>query len=467
MKQKGQNKSYQTEMFDSYDKPLVNGASSDTTWATARANFLSALEEQRLSTEDLLTKMVENENVTESIKAVRSNKGASGVDGKSIEETIQWLGLNYKTLKEDLIGGKYQVEEVRKVEIAKEGGGKRILGIPTVLDRIIQQMIHQKLNELYDRHFSESSYGFRKNRSAFQAVEQASEYVREGYEWVVDIDLEKYFDTIPHNRLMQRLSKGIGDKRLLRLIRQYLEAGMMTTEGLTEQRTQGAPQGGPLSPLLSNIVLDELDKELEKRGHCFCRYADDCNIFVKSEKAGNRVMESMIEFIEKELKLKVNREKSGVRKCSDVKFLGYTIQEGGKIRISDKSIAKFKKKVIEITKRNRGVKFEVIINELNKVILGYGNYFKFANCWLRTVRDLDGWIKRRLRCYRLKQCKKTIGIVRYLESIGVPTNKSWNAAYWRNENWWKMTLYQPISKAMGNKFFYELGLRSLLAIISR
>lgn len=467
MKQKGQNKSYQTEMFDRYDKPLVNGASSDTTWATTRANFLSALEEQRLSTVDLLTKMVENENVTGSIKAVRSNKGASGVDGKSIEETIQWLGLNYKSLKEDLLGGKYQVEEVRKVEIAKEGGGKRILGIPTVLDRIIQQMIHQKLNELYDRHFSESSYGFRKNRSAFQAVEQASEYVRAGYEWVVDIDLEKYFDTIPHNRLMQRLSKGIGDKRLLRLIRQYLEAGMMTTEGLTEQRTQGSPQGGPLSPLLSNIVLDELDKELEKRGHCFCRYADDCNIFVKSEKAGNRVMESMIEFIEKELKLKVNREKSGVRKCSDVKFLGYTIQEGGKIRISDKSIAKFKKKVIEITKRNRGVKFEVIINELNKVILGYGNYFKLANCWLSMVRDLDGWIKRRLRCYRLKQCKKTIGIVRYLESIGVPLGHCWNAAYWRNENWWKMTLYQPISKAMGNQFFYELGLRSLLAIISR
>lgn len=466
MKQKRKDEVKQTEMFDKQDRPLQYAEQGETLGAKSRADFLSLLEEQRLSTGNLINKIVDHENIKKAIKEVRSNQGASGVDARSIEETIEWIKENYEDLRSQIREGKYRVSEVRKVEIDKPEGGKRMLGIPTVLDRIIQQMILQGLNAIYDRHFSESSYGFRTGRNAHMAIQKASEYVKAGYEWVVDIDLEKYFDTIPHDRLMQRLSKGIGDKILLRLIRQYLEAGMMQ-DGLTEQRIAGSPQGGPISPLLSNIVLDELDKELERRGHKFCRYADDCNIFVKSQKAGERVMTSMIDFIEKKLKLKVNRSKSGVRKCSTVKFLGYTILERGNIRVSDKSIMRFKKKVIELTKRNRGVSFESIIMELNLLIQGYGVYYHLANCWLSNFREIDGWLRRRLRCYRLKQCQRTHGIVKFLRKLGIPNNECWNAAYWREHGWWKMTLYPPISKAMGIDYFNKLGLKSVLSTIKR
>jgi RNA-directed DNA polymerase len=254
------------------------------------------------------------------------------------------------------------------------------MGIPTVKDRLIQQAIHQELNRFYEPYFSDHSYGFRPGRNAWQAIKQASAYIKEGKEWVVDIDLEKFFDKINHDRLMQRLSKGIGDKGLLRLINAYLNAGIMN-DGLLEQRTAGTPQGSPLSPLLSNIVLDELDKELERRGLSFCRYADDCNIFVKSPKAGERVLASLTRFIEKKLKLKVNLAKSGVRHCSGVKFLGYTILSEGKIRVADKTIARFKDKVRDLTKRNRGVSFEQVVKELNLVIRGWANYFYLANSW--------------------------------------------------------------------------------------
>lgn len=339
-----------------------------------------------------------------------------------------------------------------------------MLGIPTVIDRTLQQAIHQQLSPLYDRHFSESSYGFRPNRNAHQAVRQASEYVAGGLEWVVDIDLEKYFDTIPHDRLMQRLSKGIGDKGLLRLIHQYLKAGMMK-DGLTSQRISGSPQGGPLSPLLSNIVLDELDKELEKRGHRFCRYADDCNIFVCSKKAGERVMASIIEFIESRLKLRVNREKSGVRHCTKVKFLGYTIECGGKIRVADKSVERLRKKIIKITKRNRGVNLKKVIDELNLVIQGWGVYYSLAETHLSDLRDIDGWVRRRLRCYRLKQCGRVYSVVKYLRSLGIPEKQCWYAAYYRS--WWSMTLYPHISKAMGLTWFASQGLKNLQVVMSR
>lgn len=466
MKQKREIGNRTNEMFDNYGRPLLEREIRDTGKESNRVDFLLALEAQRLSTEELMVKILDHENIKLAINEVKTNKGSEGVDGKDIEETIQWIRGNYKSLRTALLKGEYKVQVVKKVEIPKSGGGVRILGIPTVLDRVIQQSIHQQLWPLYDRHFSKSSYGFRKNRSAHMAVEQAAKYVSEGYEWIVDIDLEKYFDTIPHDRLMHRLSKGIGDKNLLRLIRQYLEAGIMSG-GLIEQRSQGSPQGGPLSPLLSNIVLDELDKELEKRGHKFCRYADDCNIFVKSKKAGERVMGAMTEFIERKLKLKVNREKSGVRKCSCVKFLGYTIVEGGKIRVSDKSIMMFKKKIISITKRNRGNAIKTIIEDLNIFIRGYGVYFKLANSWLARIRDLDGWIRRRVRCYRLKQCQRTYTLVKFLRTIGMPENQCWNGAYWGRQGWWKLTLYHPISKAMGLDYFKELGLFSLLTIIER
>jgi len=334
-----------------------------------------------------------------------------------------------------------------------------MLGIPTVKDRFIQQAIHQELNRYYDPHFSEHSYGFRPGRDAHQAILQASQYIQEGKEWVVDIDLEKFFDKINHDRLMQRLSKGIGDKRLLRLINAYLKAGLMEG-GVVEQRTAGTPQGGPLSPLLSNIVLDELDKELEKRGHSFCRYADDCNIYVKSRKAGERVMNSAIDFIEKRLKLKVNRFKSGVRHCSEVKFLGYTLLPAGGIRIADKSIERLKQRVKAITKRNRGVHFEQVIKELNLIIVGWSNYFSLANKWLSTIRDLDGWIRRKLRCYKLKQCGRRYTIYKLLRSLGLTNSTSWNVVMY-SQGWWNMTNKLAVRQAMNLKWFALHGLQSL------
>jgi RNA-directed DNA polymerase len=424
-----------------------------------RVELLSLLERQRTLTENLLERIVDYGNLTRAYKQVARNNGSGGIDGMEAEELRQWLGKHINTLRESLLTEKYEVSAVRKVEISKPDGGKRILGIPTVKDRLIQQAIHQELSRYYEPLFSERSYGFRPGRSAHQAIEQASKYIQEGKEWVVDIDLEKFFDKINHDRLMQRLSKGIGDKKLLRLINAYLKAGMMD-EGLTEQRIAGTPQGGPLSPLLSNIVLDELDKELENRGHSFCRYADDCNIYVKSRKAGERVMTSIADFIETKLKLKVNRSKSGVRHCSDVKYLGYTLLPGGDIRVSDKSIERLKDKVRDITRRNRGIKFEIVIKELNKVIIGWTNYFRLANVWLATIRDIDGWIRRKVRCYRLKQCGRRYTIYKLLRSLGIPEQKSWNAIMY-SQGWWQLSKKIAVGQAMNLNWFSQLGLQSL------
>lgn len=419
----------------------------------------SRLEKQRTLTANLLTEILDYGNLDKAHKQVERNGGSSGVDSMEIKEFGQWLRDHLNELRAQILKEAYKVSAVRKVEIPKPSGGTRILGIPTVKDRYIQQAIHQKLNLYYDPHFSEYSYGFRPGRSAHQAILQATQYVKEGREWVVDIDLEKFFDKINHDRLMQRLSKGIGDKRVLRLINAYLKAGMMEG-GLVEQRVAGTPQGGPLSPLLSNIVLDELDRELEDRGHKFCRYADDCNIYVKSKKAGERVMESIIKFIEGKLKLKVNRTKSGVRHCSEVKILGYTLLPDGGIRIADKSIARLKDKVREITKRNRGVNFETVLEELNRVIVGWTNYFRLANRWLTNIRDLDGWIRRKLRCYKLKQCGRRFTVYKFLRSLDIPEGKSWNVVMY-SQGWWAMSRKQAVQQAMGTDWFSRHGLRSL------
>jgi group II intron reverse transcriptase/maturase len=426
--------------------------------------LFSRLERQRSLTENLLEKIVDYENLKTAFKQVRKNDGSSGVDEMEVEELRQWMGKHLEELRDSLLMETYQVSLVRKVEIPKPTGGVRMLGIPTVKDRLVQQAIHQKLILYYEPYFSEHSYGFRLNRSAHQAVLQASHFIKEGKEWVVDIDLEKFFDKINHDRLMQRLSKGIGDKRLLRLINAFLKAGMMEG-GMVEQRIAGTPQGGPLSPLLSNIVLDDLDRELERRGHSFCRYADDCNIYVNSRKAGERVMESVVHFIEKKLKLKVNRSKSGVRHCSEVKFLGYTLMSEGGIRISNKSIGRLKDKVREITKRNRGVKFKQMIGELNQVIIGWTNYFRLANKWLSNLRDLDSWIRRKLRCYKLKQCGRKYTIFKLLRQFGIAENTSWNVVMY-SQGWWDMTRKQAVNQAMNVKWFAQQGLQSLALRIS-
>lgn len=453
------NRSRQLDLFRDQAQP--EGANTDRISATPRSGDepFSLLRERRTLTEHLLEKIVDYGNLKEAFRQVKANKGSSGIDGMGVAEAGQWLSKNLGRLREQLLTEKYTVSPVRKVEIPKPNGGVRVLGIPTVIDRTIQQAIHQQLNCYYEPMFSEHSYGFRPKRSAHQAVVRASQYIEAGKEWVVDIDLEKFFDKINHDRLMQRLSKGVGDKRLLRLIHAFLKAGMMEG-GLAEQRRAGTPQGCPLSPLLSNIVLDELDKELEGRGHDFCRYADDCNIYVRSKKAGERVMASIISFIEDKLKLKVNRSKSGVRHCTGVKFLGYTLLPEGGIRIADKSIDRLKEKVREITQRTRGVKFEQVISELNPVIAGWSNYFRLANKWLSTLRDLDGWIRRKLRCYRLKQCGRKYTIFKLLLNLGIPKNKSWNVVMY-SQGWWNMSKKQAVNHAMNVKWFAQQGLHSL------
>ncbi len=426
---------------------------------STEVELLSQLERNRTLTMTILEEILDYGNLKRAYEQVKRNGGIGGIDQVEIPEFGKWLGRNITNLRESLLRESYEISPVLKVEIPKAGGGKRILGVPTVKDRFIQQAISQELNRYYDPLFSDHSYGFRPGRSAHQAILQASQYVSQEKQWVVDIDLENFFDKINHDRLLQRLSKGIGDKRLLRLISKYLKAGMMAN-GLEEQRVSGTPQGSPLSPLLSNIVLDELDKELERRGHSFCRYADDSNIYVSSKKAGERVLEKITKYIEKKLKLKVNRAKSGVYHCSKTKFLGYTLLPEGGIRVSENSLKRLKEKISQITKRNRGTSFERLISELNKVLIGWTNYFRLANKWLTNFRDIDGWIRRKLRCYRLKQCRRNYTIYKFLRNLGTPKQKSWNVVMY-SQGWWRMSKKTAVGHAMNMEWFSNLGLESL------
>ncbi len=397
-------------------------------------------------------------NLNRAYERVKRNGGMGGVDGMSVEELKDWLKENGERLRMEVLEEGYEPQAVLGIQIPKSSGGHRQLGIPTVRDRFIQQAIHQEVQKLYEPLFSASSYGFRPNRSALQAVEQSSKYISEGYEWVVDIDLKSFFDHICHDRLMQRLSKGIGDKRLLRLIHQYLRVGLLQ-DGLEHHRLRGAPQGGPLSPLLSNIVLDELDKELESRDHKFVRYADDCNIYVKSQRAGEGVLSSISKYIEGKLKFQLNRQKSGVRHCSEVKFLGYTILPKGGKRVADKSIESFKEKVRKITKRTRGVKFAQVIEELNAASRGWVNYFRKAETW-QPWRSLDGWIRRRLRCYRLKQCGRKYTVFKLLRRLGAGKSESWRAVIYGG-SWWHLSATKTCQRTMSIRWFKEQGLYSL------
>lgn len=445
-------------------RPGTTGDGGTVNIGSGESGFFSLLARNRALTGTLLDTVLSRANLNKAYEAVRRNGGAAGVDEMEAGELGQWLKQHGSTLTSQVLNGEYEPQQVRGVTIPKPGGGERLLGIPTVIDRLLQQAIHQQLNLLYEPLFSEHSYGFRPNRSALQAVKQASAYIMAGHEWVVDIDLKSFFDHINHDRLMQRLYKGIGDKRLLHLIRKYLRAGLLLG-GLEQQRTSGTPQGGPISPLLSNIVLDELDKELEKRGHHFVRYADDCNIYVKSEATGKRVLASITKFIEGKLKLKVNEEKSGVRRCGQVKFLGYTILPGGGIRIADKSMARFKAKVKEVTKRNRGVSFARIIDELNTVLRGWANYFRLANSW-QPWGELDGWIRRRLRCYRLKQCGRKYTTFKFLRKAGAGEREAWNAIMYAG-GWWSLSAKKVCQRTLNKDWFAENGLHALADLHQR
>lgn len=409
-------------------------------------------------TQCLMEKICDRKNLNLAYKRVKANKGAPGIDGMTVNDMGKFIAEHKERLLESLLNGNYRPQPVREVEIPKSGGGIRQLGIPTVIDRLVQQAILQVLQPIFETKFSTNSFGFRPNRSAHQAVKQAQSYVQSGNRIVVDIDLEKFFDRVNHDILMSKLAKVIEDKRLLKIIRAFLNAGIMR-QGVCIERVEGTPQGGPLSPLLSNIMLDELDKELEKRGHKFCRYADDCNIYVKSLQAGRRVMESLKQFLTNKLRLKVNEGKSNVSEVTERQFLGFRILQNGKINISKKSETRVKDAIRIITKRNRGRRLDLIISELNQKLGGWVNYFKLIDR-PEQLRDLDGWIRRKVRCYRLKQRKRGRSIVTFLMSLGVSERNSRKIAS-SGKGWWRLSATPALHYAMSNAWFGEQGLINL------
>lgn len=357
---------------------------------------------------EMLNQILSRENMILALKRVERNKGSHGVDMMPVQTLRAHIFENWHTIRTQVIEGTYEPQPVRRVEIPKSDGGVRLLGIPTVVDRLIQQAISQILSKTCDPTFSENSFGFRPNRNAHDAIRKAKSYIKEGYRWVVDMDLEKFFDKVNHDRLMATLSKRIKDRSLLKLIRKYLQSGVMIG-GVFSRTKEGTPQGGPLSPLLSNIVLDELDKELENRGHKFVRYADDCNIYVKSRRAGERTMKSVQNFIEHKLRLKVNEEKSAVDRPWKRKFLGFsfTIHKEPKVRIAKESIKRLHKKIREITSRKMPYPMEYRIRKLNQYLMGWCGYFALADT-SSIFKQLDSWIRRRLRMCLWKNWKKII-----------------------------------------------------------
>ncbi|MBI2907970.1 MAG: group II intron reverse transcriptase/maturase [Chloroflexi bacterium] len=376
----------------------------------------------------------------------------------TVKELDGWLAEHREELIASLREGSYQPQEVRGVEIPKPGGGLRQLGIPTVVDRLVQQAILQVLEPLLDPSFSESSYGFRPGRSAHSALRQGMEYVRDGRGIVVDIDLGKFFDRVNHDILMARLARMVSDKRLLKIIRRFLEAGMMRN-GVCVARHEGTPQGGPLSPLLANLLLDDLDKELERRGHCFCRYADDCNIYVRTQEAGERVMASVTKFLEERLRLRINRKKSAVAPVAERKFLGHRLFGGGRLGIAPQSLKRVKARVREITRRNRGIAFERVVHELNEFLTGWVTYFRYAECKTH-LKGFDEWIRRKLRCVRLKQRKRAKPIADFLQGRGVPKWRAWLLAL-SGKGWWRMAGSPQATEAMPYAWFREQNLVSL------
>lgn len=407
----------------------------------------------------LMERILSRENLLEALKRVERNKGSHGIDGMSVKDLRRHLYENWDPLRTSLREGSYQPTPVRRVEIPKPNGGVRLLGIPTVTDRFIQQAIAQIITPIFDPTFSESSYGFRPKRRGHDAVRKAKGYLKEGYRWVVDIDLEKFFDKVNHDKLMGILMKRIKDVTVIKLIRKYLQAGIMIN-GVVHEAEEGTPQGGPLSPLLSNIILDELDKELEKRGHKFVRFADDCNIYTKSRKAGKRVMDSVTLFIETVLKLKVNREKSAVDRPWKRKFLGFsfTIHKDPKIRISNQSIKRLKGKIRELTSRSKSISMEKRIEELNKYLVGWCGYYALADTPSK-FKEFDEWIRRRLRMIEWKQWKRPRTRVRKLIGLGVSEAKAYE---WGNsrKRYWRISHSPILHKTLDLSYWKSQGLKS-------
>lgn len=409
----------------------------------------------------LMEAVCERRNCKQALARVKRNKGSAGIDGMTVEQLPAYLKQHWLTIRAQLLSGTYKPQPVKRVEIPKPDGGMRKLGIPTVLDRFIQQAVMQVLQRSWDRTFSAHSYGFRPGRSAHQAVAKAQQYIAAGYGWVVDLDLEKFFDRVNHDKLMARLARRIGDKRMLKLIRAFLRAGVLEG-GLVSPIDEGTPQGGPLSPLLSNIVLDELDRELAQRGHRFVRYADDCNIYVRSQRAGERVMKSVSQFITGRLKLKVNEDKSAVARPDKRKFLSFSFlgTETVKRHIAAKAIARFKQRVRKLTRRTRGVKVETMVAQLSRYLQGWLGYFAFCETpWV--LRHLESWLRRRLRAVVWKQWKR--GKVRFAELSKRGVRKELAALTAGSAHGpWRLSNSPALNVALPNAYFASLGLTPLV-----
>ncbi len=416
--------------------------------------------------EKLLELVVERSNVEAALRRVKKNKGSPGIDGMTVEELPAYMAKHWSHLREEILAGRYQPQPVRRHSIPKKDGGVRELGIPTVLDRLIQQCILHVLQPRFDPSFSQHSYGFRPGKSAHEAVRAAQRFIQEGRRWVVDVDLEAFFDRVNHDVLMGRLAKRVADRRLLRLIRHYLDAGIMA-HGVVVERYEGTPQGGPLSPLLANVILDEVDKELEKRGHAFARYADDCNVYVRSKRAGERVMESLRRLFAK-LRLHVNESKSAVARPHDRTFLGYSFwyAKGSQVkrRVARKALIAMKDRVRDITKRNGGRSITDVVNGLHSYLVGWKNYFRLADT-PGVLADLDKWIRHRLRAIHLKQWKRGTTIYRELRKRGMSSTGAAMVAA-NSRRWWRNS-GMAINIAFPINYFDSLGLPRLAATSTR
>jgi group II intron reverse transcriptase/maturase len=419
--------------------------------------WLSACQKERNQTQELMERISCPLNLKEALRRVVINGGSGGIDKMQVKELKEWFVKNLSLLQRELLEDEYKPQPVKGVRIPKPKGGYRLLGIPTVKDRLVQQAIFQVLNSIYDPTFSPQSFGFRPKRSARQALAHACKQVQEGKRIIVDIDLEKFFDQVHHHRLLWLLGTRIGDRRVITLIHRFLKSGIMEG-GLIHQRVKGTPQGSPLSPLLSNIVLDELDQELSRRGIKFARYADDLQMFVSSRESAERIMASVTRFIEERMRLKVNKDKSAIRKYYESNFLGHSIL-CGKVGLSKSSEERFKNKLRAKTKRNRGVSLATMIHELTPVLVGWLQYFKYAQM-KEKMKRLESWLRRRLKCFRLKQCKRVIGMVRFLRKLGVEEKMSWKTAL-SGKRWWRLSNSPAIAIGMNNKWFEDLGFYSL------
>jgi RNA-directed DNA polymerase len=417
--------------------------------------------ESPANTNRLMEEVCERENLKEALRRVKANKGSAGVDGITVGGITDYLKQHGPAIREQLLNGTYEPKPVRRVEIPKPDGGVRKLGIPTVLDRLIQQAVMQVLQRQWDRTFSDHSYGFRPGRSAHQAVAQAQQYIAEGHGWCVDLDLEKFFDRVNHDKLMGQIAKRVEDQRLLKLIRAFLNAGVMEN-GLVSPSVEGTPQGGPLSPLLSNLVLDELDRELKRRGHRFVRYADDCNIYVRSERGGQRVMESISRFITQKLKLKVNEAKSAVARPQERKFLGFSFTAGPEVKriIASKALDRFKQRIREITRRAKGVGMETTMEELAPYLRGWRSYFGFCEM-PEVLIGLSRWVRLRLRAALWRQWKTPRRRRAALLALRVPLRLARNTAG-SGRGPWYLARSQALAMGLSNAYFRSLGLPSLI-----